>query len=153
MKRFAILLGLSLIALSCASPAPEVSLLPLPKEVRWGRGSVAVSEPDVQWVDSIPGARQNEDEAYRLTVGKQGILIEAVTEKGRWNALQTLSQLTRDGRVPCCTVTDWPSFRVRGWMMDVGRTYISLEELYREVEVFSRFKLNVFHLHLTENEA
>ena len=48
---------------------------------------------------------------------------------------------------------DWPSFRVRGWMMDVGRTYVSLEELKREVDIFSQFKVNVFHLHLTENEA
>ena len=57
------------------------------------------------------------------------------------------------GRIPCCRIVDWPSFRVRGWMMDVGRTYVSLEELKREVEVFSQFKVNVFHLHLTEHEA
>ena len=37
--------------------------------------------------------------------------------------------------------------------MDVGRTYVSLEELKREVDIFSQFKVNVFHLHLTENEA
>ena len=57
------------------------------------------------------------------------------------------------GRIPCCRIVDWPSFRVRGWMMDVGRTYVSLEELKREVEIFSQFKVNVFHLHLTEHEA
>ena len=57
------------------------------------------------------------------------------------------------GRIPCCRIVDWPSFRVRGWMMDVGRTYVSLEELKREVEIFPQFKVNVFHLHLTEHEA
>ena len=151
MKAFAFCLCALLV--SCVSPVAAPALLPLPKEVRMEGGWVKASEPEVAWVDSIPGARLNAGEAYRLTIGRSGIRIEALTEKGRWNALQTLSQLTQNGKVPRCTVTDWPSFRVRGWMMDVGRTYISLEELYREVEVFSRFKLNVFHLHLTENEA
>ncbi|MBP3203044.1 MAG: family 20 glycosylhydrolase [Bacteroidales bacterium] len=141
------------LLVSCAPESAAPALLPLPKEVRMEGGWVKAAEPEVVWVDSIPGARLNADEAYRLTVGRSGIKVEAVTEKGRWNALQTLSQLTQNGKVPRCTVTDWPSFRVRGWMMDVGRTYISLEEIYREVEVFSHFKLNVFHLHLTENEA
>ncbi|MBQ9653069.1 MAG: family 20 glycosylhydrolase [Bacteroidales bacterium] len=141
------------ILVSCAPQSTAPALLPLPKEVRMEGCWVKAAEPETVWVDSIPGARLNAHEAYRLTVRRSGIRIEAVTEKGRWNALQTLSQLTKNGKVPCCTITDWPSFRVRGWMMDAGRTYISLDELYREVDVFSRFKLNVFHLHLTENDA
>ena len=153
MKWIAFLPGLICLALSCTPAVPEVNLLPLPKEVLWEKGSVQATDPEILWVDSIPGARLNGEEAYRLSVGRNGIRIDAVTEKGLWNARQTLAQLTQDGHIPCCTITDWPSFRVRGWMMDVGRTYISLEELYREVDALSRFKLNVFHLHLTENEA
>ena len=38
-------------------------------------------------------------------------------------------------------------------MMDTGRSYISPEELKREISIMSRFKLNVFHWHLTENQA
>lgn len=153
MKVFWIL-GISLSVLSCTARLPSPALLPLPKQLSLEGGWVQQDmQPEVVWTDSIPGAKLNGEEAYRLTVGKSGIRIEATTEKGRWNALQTLRQLEKGGRVPKCTITDWPSFRVRGWMMDVGRTFLSLEELYREVEVFSRFKLNVFHLHLTENEA
>ncbi len=153
MKWIAFLSGLICLALSCTPAVPKVNLLPLPKEVLWEKGSVQATDPEILWVDSIPGARLNGEEAYRLSVGRNGIRIDAVTEKGLWNARQTLAQLTQDGHIPCCTITDWPSFRVRGWMMDVGRTYISLKELYREVDALSRFKLNVFHLHLTENEA
>lgn len=153
MKWIAVLSGLICLALSCTPAVQEVNLLPLPKEMKMEGGRVEASVPEVVWVDSIPGSRLNADEAYRLSVGRNGIRIDAVTEKGLWNARQTLAQLTQDGHIPCCTITDWPSFRVRGWMMDVGRTYISLEELYREVDALSRFKLNVFHLHLTENEA
>lgn len=38
-------------------------------------------------------------------------------------------------------------------MQDVGRTYITLEELKKEIDLLSQFKINVFHWHLTENQA
>ena len=143
----------AVLLVSCAK-VQEPALLPLPKQVEYDGGSIRAGAPEtVAFVESIPEAVLNENEAYRLTIDKAGVQIEAVTEHGVWNARQTLRQLTQKGRIPCCRIVDWPSFRVRGWMMDVGRTYISLEELKREVEVFSQFKANVFHLHLTENEA
>ena len=142
----------AVLLVSCAKEQ-EPALLPLPKQVEYTGGSIRAGAPEtVAFVESIPEAVLNENEAYRLTVDKAGVHIEAVTEQGVWNARQTLRQL-RDshvgrrpsqndkgrGRIPCCRIVDWPSFRVRGWMMDVGRTYVSLEELKREV--------------LTENEA
>ena len=156
----------AVLLVSCAK-AQEPALLPLPKQVEFTGGSIRAGAPEtLSFVEAIPEAVLNENEAYRLTVDKAGVHIEAVTERGVWNARQTLRQL-RDshvgrrpsqndrgkGRIPCCRIVDWPSFRVRGWMMDVGRTYVSLEELKREVDIFSQFKVNVFHLHLTENEA
>lgn len=38
-------------------------------------------------------------------------------------------------------------------MHDVGRSYIPVEELKREISLLSRYKINVFHWHLTENQA
>jgi alpha-glucosidase len=71
--------------------------------------------------------------------------------------MQTLRQLaeSKRGKVTLrgCEITDWPAFRIRGFMQDVGRTYIPMEELKREIAVLSRFKVNVFHWHLTENQA
>ena len=146
------LVGLILLV-SCAR-AQEPALLPLPKQVEYTGGSVKADTPVTETlVEAIPEATLNENEAYRLTVTRQGITLEATTLQGLWNGRQTLRQLTQKGRIPCCRIVDWPSFRVRGWMMDVGRTYVSLEELKREVEIFSQFKVNVFHLHLTEHEA
>ena len=142
-----------LLLVSCAK-AQEPALLPLPKQIEYTGGSIRADAPEtLAFVESISEARLNENEAYRLIVDKAGVHIEAVTERGAWNARQTLRQMTQNGRIPCCRIVDWPSFRVRGWMMDVGRTYVSLEELKREVDIFSQFKVNVFHLHLTENEA
>ena len=153
LKGLAKMLVGMLLLVSCGK-AQEPALLPLPKRIEYTGGSVRADVPEtLAFVESIPEARLNENEAYRLTVDKAGVHIEAVTERGVWNARQTLRQLTQKGSIPCCHIVDWPSFRVRGWMMDVGRTYVSLEELKREVDIFSQFKVNVFHLHLTENEA
>lgn len=117
----------------------------------------ASAEVKVEIVPSIEEARVNGDEAYRLSVSGKGIKVEAATERGVYWALQTLRQLeNKKGKKSTftgCEIVDWPAFRIRGFMQDVGRSYISMEELKREIEILSRFKINVFHWHLTENQA
>jgi hexosaminidase len=93
------------------------------------------------------------DEGYRLTVGP-GALVQANAPAGLFYGVQTLRQMLRfeDGRLtaPCCVVEDWPAFPWRGIMLDQGRNYQSPEFLRRQIDIASRYKLNVFHLHLTE---
>ena len=112
---------------------------------------------EVSLVDKLDGIPLNSEEAYQLSVSSRGITIRAVSEQGAYWAIQTLRQLTeRQGKrysIQGCEITDWPAFRIRGFMQDVGRSYISMEELKREIEVLSRYKMNVFHWHLTENQA
>lgn len=111
----------------------------------------------VTLVDHIPRAALNQQEAYKLNVSSHSITIEATTEQGVYWALQTLSQLSEQKgnqiRIAGCRITDWPAFRIRGFMQDVGRSYISLDELKREIAILSRYKINVFHWHLTENQS
>lgn len=117
----------------------------------------AAAEIKVELLPVIDGVKLNPDEAYRLSVSGKLIKIEAVTERGVYWALQTLRQLEKKkGKKSLfagCEIVDWPAFRIRGFMQDVGRSYISVEELKREIEILSRFKINVFHWHLTENQA
>ena len=117
----------------------------------------ANSKITVNIVSELGNVPLNRDEAYRLIVKSSEILIEAETERGVYWALQTLTQLVEDkGKrkvIKSCEIIDWPAFRVRGFMQDVGRSFISLDELKREVAALSRYKINVFHWHLTENQA
>ena len=107
--------------------------------------------------DSIEGVALNQEEAYRIQITDRIVAIQATTERGAYWAFKTLRQLsTREAgvwRLPQGEITDWPAFRIRGLMQDVGRSYISLEELKREIDVLSNYKMNVFHWHLTENQA
>ena len=108
----------------------------------------------VRLVAEVQGAKLNQEEAYRLKVSAKGIEVEATTQKGVYWALQTLRQLEeRKGRYEACEIVDWPAFRIRGFMHDIGRGYLSVDELKKEIEILSRYKINVFHWHLTENQA
>ena len=111
----------------------------------------------VSLVPALDGVPVNQDEAYRLKVSAHKIQVEAVSERGVYWAMQTLAQLQNvKGKKTIfagCEILDWPAFRVRGFMHDVGRTYISMEELKREIAILARYKINVFHWHLTENQS
>ena len=133
------------------------SLLPLPQKYQFnGKKSSGELTVEEKYVSQIEGAKFQE-EAYHLSITKKGILLEATTPKGMYWGRQTLEQLkyTKNKKtwVPQCDITDWPAFRIRGFMHDVGRSYIPLEELKREIRLLSRYKINVFHWHLTENQA
>lgn len=133
------------------------SLLPLPQKYSFNgknaNGKLTVEE---KYVAQIQGAKYQE-EAYHLLITSKGILLEATTPKGMYWGRQTLEQLktTKNKKIylPQCDITDWPAFRIRGFMHDVGRSYIPVEELKREISLLSRYKINVFHWHLTENQA
>ena len=137
----------------------QLPLLPRPQHIVFG--------PDRCYGDSLALVRKarlepvtglHNDEAYVLDVSASGITIKAMTDQGLYWAKQTLSQLAiYDNGVFAgfmgCHVEDWPSFRIRGFLQDVGRSYISLDELKKEIAILSRYKVNVFHWHLTENQA
>lgn len=92
-----------------------------------------------------------DNEGYRLSVTPDAITITAASAVGEIRARQTLAQLVQDnGDIECCEITDYPAFKVRGYMHDVGRSYISYEELKKEIDLLSRFKVNMFHWHLTD---
>lgn len=99
-----------------------------------------------------------EFEGYSLDIDEDGINITSRSAVGATRGLQTLAQLMEgwdDGikRVEACHIDDYPAFKLRGYMHDVGRSFIPFEELKKQLILFSRFKVNTFHFHLTENQA
>lgn len=116
----------------------------------------------VRLVEAIEGAFDYrldgyENEAYRLDVAEHLIQIEAMTPTGVIRAAQTLQQLAEGYKarsaIEAVTITDWPAFKLRGFMHDCGRSFIPIDDLKRHIRLLSRFKINTFHWHLTENQA
>lgn len=111
---------------------------------------------ELKLVKDIPQLELNPEEGYVLSVKENKISILAIDETGLYRGLQTFKQLLNEypkEAIPCMTITDWPAFRIRGLMMDVGRSYISVKEIKRQIAQLAKYKINVYHWHLTENQA
>lgn len=159
------------------------NLLPAPKAVYMGFGRLDVTDGVARLADGAqpPGERlwhaverlgfggfdieiQTAEEvgewprledsyAYQLQVMEDYVRIEADTAWGVLAALTVLRQLETEGRVPHCTVQDEARFRWRGLMLDVARHFVSVAGLRQTLDVMAYFRLNVLHLHLTDDQG
>jgi len=100
-----------------------------------------------------------DQEDYRLLVAATGVTVQAPREWGVLHGLCTLSQLLTpadaDGwcEIACCEIDDAPRFAWRGVLIDVARHFISMQTLKRTVDGMALCKLNVLHLHLSDDQA
>jgi len=167
-KKGLLLILLSLFTGLSAVAGPERGtppLLPVPQKVDWTFDKFRVSPAGLSedtrirkvTVPSIDEAGLNMEEAYRIIVRTDSVLIFATGDEGFFRADATLSQLAINDSnglyLAGCRITDWPAFRIRGFMHDCGRSFIPLSELKREIKILSSFKINTFHWHLTEDLA
>ena len=103
---------------------------------------------------------QTSPEAYSLVVDPvQGIRIVGVSPAGVFYGLQSLRSLLppptpRAGLVlAAIRVVDAPRFGYRGFMLDVARNFHSKQVVLRTLDLLARYKVNVFHIHLTDDEG
>ncbi len=99
-----------------------------------------------------------DEERYRLEVDATGsVRLDAPTEWGVLRGLATLVQLgrteARDIELPVVIIEDAPRFPWRGLMVDVARHFMPIETLHRTLEAMAFVKLNVLHLHLTDDQG
>lgn len=95
-------------------------------------------------------------EAYRLHVGPSGVDITASSGAGLFYGLQTFEQLFPDGvtnAVHHVAINDGPSYGYRGMHLDVGRHFFPIAFVRKYIDLIARYKLNVFHWHLTEDQG
>ena len=97
-------------------------------------------------------------EGYALNITSTGIVIKAKTPTGIFYGLQTLLQLpvTKSGSgiaITCVAITDAPRFAWRGNMLDVSRHFFSVDEIKTQLDILAKYKLNVFHWHLTDDQG
>ncbi|HTI07512.1 MAG TPA: family 20 glycosylhydrolase [Puia sp.] len=55
--------------------------------------------------------------------------------------------------IPCAEITDYPRFGWRGLMLDVSRHFFSKEEVEKYIDEMVRYKYNVLHLHLSDDQG
>ena len=123
------------------------ALLPQPKKMTYADGVCNVAKAEILTrTDANMVA-----EGYTMTITPTTITIEASDEAGVFYAKQTLKQW--GDVVPCGTVVDYPDLHHRGIMLDVVRNYYPVDSIYRVLDMMAYHKLNVLHLHLSDDEA
>ncbi|MGP9801044.1 family 20 glycosylhydrolase [Rheinheimera sp. NSM] len=96
-------------------------------------------------------------EQYRLTVNKQQIRLSADSYIGIVRGLETLLQLVQTdssgSSIAAVQITDAPRFSWRGLLLDPARRFLPIETLKRQLDIMAAVKLNVLHLHLTDDQG
>jgi hexosaminidase len=127
------------------------SIVPAPRHLdRRGPGCPPDTEPRRRRDARLPA------EGYRLRIAPDGVAIEHADEAGLAWALDTLAQVRAqsDGALPGLTVTDWPDFPVRGFLLDVSRDRVPTREtLAWLVDLLARFRMNHLQLYVEHTFA
>ena len=104
-------------------------------------------------------------EGYTLDVTQRRVEVRANTANGLFYGCQTLLQLMPpevesrhpvrrvDWAVPCVQIRDHPRFSWRGLLLDVSRHFFTKEEVLGYIDQMARYKLNVLHMHLTDDQG
>ncbi|MBO0867619.1 MAG: family 20 glycosylhydrolase, partial [Micromonosporaceae bacterium] len=130
---------------------------------------VASAQPkstDIELVLGDPGTLPGDRlaEGYQLDVSASGVRLEAPTQHGLFNGVQTLLQLLPAAiasptavpvawTVPYVQITDFPRYGYRGVMLDIARHFEPPAAVERLIDQAARYKVNVFHLHLSDDQG
>lgn len=121
-----------------------LSLFPTPKKVeKTGGVSITCQYPD---------------EYYEIVIKNNRLTLKANDAHGIFNACQTLLALLDNmeltsAPLPNLHITDYPDMGHRGIMLDVARNFTKKTDLLKLIDILSFYKMNVLHLHLSDDEA
>ena len=107
------------------------------------------------WFKRPNSAGNYEAGEYSIIIEENLIVVESHSSEGFFNATATLIQLGELSHagyeVNCCTIRDFPDFPYRGYLLDCGRNFISIEKLKETISVLAKYKINLFQWHLSDN--
>ncbi|MBO7156816.1 MAG: beta-N-acetylhexosaminidase [Clostridia bacterium] len=91
---------------------------------------------------------------YKLIIDESGVKVCAKDSDGFYYGKVTIENLLDVmGALPHCVVEDYPRYAYRGYMLDCARHFFPVETVKRMIDIMPKFKLNVFHWHLTEDQG
>jgi len=97
------------------------------------------------------------DESYVLKINESKISLVSQTHVGAMRGLETLLQLlAADDQgyyFRGSEINDSPRFVWRGLLLDVCRHWLPMEVIKRNIDGMAAVKMNVLHLHLTEDQG
>lgn len=129
------------------TPSYVVPVLPQPRHCWLKKGMCNISEAII--VEDVEADLPSE--GYYMQLKSDKIYISAADSAGLFYAYQTLKQLPEV--IQCMEVVDFPDLHYRSLMLDIVRNYYPADSIRRVLDVMAQYKLNVLHLHLSDDEA
>jgi hexosaminidase len=92
---------------------------------------------------------------YLLDIEKDKIKITSKDLSQQFYAIITLGNLWHFGNktINIMSIKDYPKYEWRGILIDTARVFYSINELKKLLVYFAFFKINILHLHLSDDEA
>ena len=106
----------------------------------------------------INAGEKHPDEYYEITIGDNRFNLAGIDAHAVFNACQTLVNLLENtgelpARITNMQIADYPDMGHRGLMLDVARNFTKKENLLKLIDIISLYKINILHLHLSDDEA
>ncbi len=124
------------------------------------RGLSAAAKPDAKnaAIRLSLGLKNDNPEAYQLTVSKKGVEIKGASAEGVFRGIQTLrkaigSQPGDTLLLPFVTISDAPRFGYRGLHLDVSRHFFPLDFMKKYIELMALHGCNQLHWHITDDQG
>ena len=133
------------------TPSFILPVFPQPKSVVLAEDSCDISQAYLCQTFALSSDTLLPPEGYTIQITPDTLYVTAKDQAGLFYARQTLNQLP--ALVPCMTITDYPDLHYRALMLDVVRNYYPADSIYKVIDVMAQYKLNVLHLHLSDDEA
>lgn len=137
-----------------AAPAHVETLKPVAAAIREDLTALQGDTPrggkPVTLLLTLDGADPKRPEAYTVEISDK-IVIRGATPAAVFLGSRSVLQLLRQSaELPKGTITDWPDYKGRMLMLDVGRKPYPLPALKDFIRLMAWYKMNELHLHLSD---
>ncbi|MCJ8011495.1 family 20 glycosylhydrolase [Paenibacillus sp. KQZ6P-2] len=117
------------------------------------------------YLTTIGGTSSQGNEGYDLSTTTDRVTLTAYTPEGVFRGNQTLIQLLPadiekstvtsgvQWVIPSSTISDKPAYSYRGLMFDVVRHFFTVDQVKRQIDLASQYKINKIHLHLSDDQG
>ncbi|ELU5586870.1 family 20 glycosylhydrolase [Clostridium perfringens] len=138
------------------------------KEVSGFEIKVLEGEPNNEKSIFFTTVENNDDlgnEGYKINSSEDRIEIIGNKPEGIFRGIQTLKQMLPpeitnksitpgiEWSIPLVNILDKPEYEYRGLMIDVARHFFTIEDLKRQIDIASQYKINKLHIHLSDDQG
>lgn len=117
------------------------------------------------YLTTIGGNTAQGNEGYDLNTTSDQVKMTANKPEGIFRGNQTLLQLLPadieknsvvsgvQWAIPNSNISDKPAYEYRGLMLDVARHFFTVDQVKRQIDLASQYKINKLHMHLSDDQG